>query len=179
MCAGLIPAPWQACGKWTDNLLKYGMLQARFFCNAMPWVDCTALRYHCTKMPDVDLCPEAFAEGRFPPGCTAKDFIRIEAGKRPVCFPPCFTSKPEASTLRQCWCKMPPCPQKCWSCDLHHWSAHVSYVMKSCCHYMVTVTEAKVHLWELCCTDWDKQCCHDCVERQWMHTCAGKPAGVE
>lgn len=52
--------------------------QARFFCNAMPWVDCTACRYHCTKMPDVDLCPEAFAEGRFPPGCSGKDFIRID-----------------------------------------------------------------------------------------------------
>lgn len=59
-------------------------LQARFFCNAMPWVDCTAVRYHCTKMPDVDLCADAYAEGRFPPGCTAKDFVRIEAGKRPV-----------------------------------------------------------------------------------------------
>lgn len=29
-------------------------------------------------MPDVDLCPEAFAEGRFPPGCSGKDFIRID-----------------------------------------------------------------------------------------------------
>jgi SWI/SNF related-matrix-associated actin-dependent regulator of chromatin subfamily C len=61
--------------------------QARFFCNAMPWMDCTQLRYHCTKMPDVDLCSQAFAEGRFPPGCTAKDFIRIEAGKPPVRVP--------------------------------------------------------------------------------------------
>ena len=60
------------------------VMQARFFCNAMPWVDCTALRYHCTKIPDVDLCPEAYAEGRFPPGCTAKDFIRIDAAKPPV-----------------------------------------------------------------------------------------------
>ena len=57
--------------------------QARFFCNAMPWVDCTALRYHCTRLPDVDLCPQAFAEGRFPPGCTAKDFIRMEPGTNP------------------------------------------------------------------------------------------------
>lgn len=57
---------------------------ARFFCNAMPWVDCTALRYHCTKFPDVDLCPQAFAEGRFPPGCTAKDFVRLEARDQPL-----------------------------------------------------------------------------------------------
>lgn len=55
--------------------------QVRFFCNARPWVDCTAKRYHCTKIPDVDLCPESFASGAFPPGCTAKDFILIEQGK--------------------------------------------------------------------------------------------------
>lgn len=29
-------------------------------------------------MADVDLCPQAFAEGRFPAGCTAKDFIRVD-----------------------------------------------------------------------------------------------------
>lgn len=29
----------------------------RIFCSAMPWVDCTRLRYHCTKLPDVNLCP--------------------------------------------------------------------------------------------------------------------------
>jgi SWI/SNF related-matrix-associated actin-dependent regulator of chromatin subfamily C len=58
-------------------------MQARFFCNAMPWVDCTPARYHCTRLPDVDLCPQAFAEGRFPPGCTAKDFVRLEAGAKP------------------------------------------------------------------------------------------------
>ena len=57
--------------------------QVRFFCNAMPWVDCTALRYHCTKLPDVDLCPEAFAQGRFPPGCTARDFIKIDGARPP------------------------------------------------------------------------------------------------
>ena len=58
-------------------------MQARFFCNAMPWVDCTALRYHCTKLPDVDLCPEAYAEGRFPPGCTARDFIKLDGARAP------------------------------------------------------------------------------------------------
>lgn len=46
----------------------------------MPWVDCTALRYHCTKAPGVDLCPQAYAEGRFPPGCSAADFVRLEGG---------------------------------------------------------------------------------------------------
>lgn len=51
----------------------------RYYCNAYPNVDCTDLRYHCTKVPDVDLCPRAFAEGRFPPGCAAKDFIRVAA----------------------------------------------------------------------------------------------------
>jgi len=46
-------------------------------------VDCTALRYHCTKVHGVDLCPQAFAEGRFPPGCSAADFIRLEGGADP------------------------------------------------------------------------------------------------
>ena len=61
-----------------------GGVQARFFCNAMPWVECTPLRYHCTKIPDVDLCPEAFADGRFPPGCTAADFICIDQSEMQV-----------------------------------------------------------------------------------------------
>lgn len=51
----------------------------QFYCNAMPWVDCTACRFHCSKLPDIDLCPQAFAEGRFPPGTCSKDFIKIDA----------------------------------------------------------------------------------------------------
>eukprot|EP00967_Tisochrysis_lutea_P136953 scaffold244981_cov19-Tisochrysis_lutea.AAC.1 len=35
-------------------------------------------RYHCTKHPDVNLCPEAFAKGQFPAGCSSKDFVRID-----------------------------------------------------------------------------------------------------
>jgi hypothetical protein len=53
--------------------------KAQFYCNAMPWVDCSELRYHCTRFPDIDLCPQAYAEGRFPPGCSAKDFVRIDS----------------------------------------------------------------------------------------------------
>ena len=45
----------------------------------MPWVDCTAVRYHCKALPKVDLCPRAFAEGRFPGGTSAKDFVRMLA----------------------------------------------------------------------------------------------------
>ena len=30
------------------------------------------------KYPDIDLCPKAYAEGRFPPGTAAKDFVKIE-----------------------------------------------------------------------------------------------------
>lgn len=44
----------------------------------MPSVECTKLRYHCTKLPDIDLYPQAYAEGRFPAGCSARDFIRID-----------------------------------------------------------------------------------------------------
>jgi len=51
----------------------------KYFCNAYPHIDCTALRYHCTKIPDVDICPLAYAEGRFPPGCSAKDFVKVTA----------------------------------------------------------------------------------------------------
>lgn len=54
-------------------------VKLQFFCNAMPWVDCTACRYHCTKYPDIDLCPAAFAAGRFPPGTCAKDFIKVDS----------------------------------------------------------------------------------------------------
>ncbi len=76
-------APPSRCARtaneWRTTTLPALAAQARFFCNAMPWVDCTAVRYHCTRMPDVDLCPEAFAEGRFPPGCSAADFVRIDA----------------------------------------------------------------------------------------------------
>ncbi|KAK9817370.1 hypothetical protein WJX74_007089 [Apatococcus lobatus] len=52
--------------------------QVRYFCNAMPWVECTACRYHCTKYPDVDLCPAAYADGHFPADCSSKDFVRID-----------------------------------------------------------------------------------------------------
>eukprot|EP00884_Botryococcus_braunii_P007967 jgi/Botrbrau1/17171/Bobra.0157s0063.1 len=58
--------------------LKAPVAQPKFFCNAMPWMECTQSRYHCVKEPDIDLCPQAFAEGRFPPGCSAKDFIKID-----------------------------------------------------------------------------------------------------
>jgi SWI/SNF related-matrix-associated actin-dependent regulator of chromatin subfamily C len=51
----------------------------RYFCDVHPYEDCTDLRYHCTKLPDVDICPAAFIEGRFPPGCSSKDFIRVAA----------------------------------------------------------------------------------------------------
>jgi len=51
----------------------------RYFCNVHPYEDITELRYHCTKVPDVDICPTAFIEGRFPPGCSSKDFIRVAA----------------------------------------------------------------------------------------------------
>lgn len=52
------------------------------YCSAMPWVECTALRYHCTKHPDINLCPAAYAEGRFPAGCSSRDFVRIDGSSR-------------------------------------------------------------------------------------------------
>ena len=53
---------WQAQQFWvrpSPLTARCARVQARFFCNAMPWVDCTQLRFHCTKLPDVDLCPQA------------------------------------------------------------------------------------------------------------------------
>ena len=50
-----------------------------YLCNIHPYENITAARYHCTRLPDVDICPEAYADGKFPPGCSAKDFIRVTA----------------------------------------------------------------------------------------------------
>jgi SWI/SNF related-matrix-associated actin-dependent regulator of chromatin subfamily C len=63
---------------WAELRPAHAGGKLQFFCNAMPWVNCTSCRYHCTKYPDIDLCPKAFAEGRFPPGTCAKDFIKID-----------------------------------------------------------------------------------------------------
>jgi SWI/SNF related-matrix-associated actin-dependent regulator of chromatin subfamily C len=50
----------------------------RVYCSAMPHVDCTELRFHCVRHPDVRLCPDAFVAGLFPPGTTARDFVRVD-----------------------------------------------------------------------------------------------------
>lgn len=52
------PSRRQSCD---PSLSKCSHAQAQYYCNAMPWVNCTELRYHCTKHPDVDLCPLAYA----------------------------------------------------------------------------------------------------------------------
>ncbi|KAA6426594.1 MAG: SWI SNF complex subunit SMARCC2 isoform 2 [Trebouxia sp. A1-2] len=49
--------------------------QVKYICNATG-EDCSACRYHCTRMPDVDLSPAAYADGKFPPGCSSKDFTQ-------------------------------------------------------------------------------------------------------
>jgi hypothetical protein len=43
--------------KGTEEGLNPSCL-TQIFCSAMPWVDCTRLRYHCTKLPDINLCPQ-------------------------------------------------------------------------------------------------------------------------
>eukprot|EP00775_Hariotina_reticulata_P005697 gene5697-5935_t len=71
-----------ACGgKGSDIGLNPSVL-CPVYCSAMPWVDCTMLRYHCTRYPDVNLCPAAFAEGRFPAGCSSRDFVRLDGTQR-------------------------------------------------------------------------------------------------
>lgn len=58
--------------------------QVKYLCNATG-EDCSACRYHCTRMPDVDLSPAAYADGKFPPGCSSKDFVRIDQAEFQVC----------------------------------------------------------------------------------------------
>eukprot|EP00887_Chlorella_sp_A99_P002369 scaffold10.g2369.t1 len=42
--------------------------------------ECSALRYHCTRQPDLDLCPTCYREGRgFGPALCGKDFARLTA----------------------------------------------------------------------------------------------------
>ena len=40
---------------------------------------CSARRYHCQKQADFDLCPDCFGDGKFGPGMTSADFIRMDA----------------------------------------------------------------------------------------------------
>jgi SWI/SNF related-matrix-associated actin-dependent regulator of chromatin subfamily C len=41
-------------------------------------VDCTASRYHCSKHPIVDLCPNCYLDGRFPSTLFTGDFLKLE-----------------------------------------------------------------------------------------------------
>lgn len=38
-------------------------------------------------MPDVDLSPAAYADGKFPPGCSSKDFVKIDSADFQVSLP--------------------------------------------------------------------------------------------
>jgi hypothetical protein len=71
-----------AYGKRSAEVGLRPSVTAKVYCSAMPWVECSALRYHCTKHPDINLCPAAYAEGRFPPGCASRDFVRLEGCSR-------------------------------------------------------------------------------------------------
>lgn len=66
----------------------------QIFCSAMPWVDCTRLRYHCTKLPDVNLCPQVGFEGRKREvgeqsklthvRCSTDDFMKLSTPANPI-----------------------------------------------------------------------------------------------
>ena len=73
--------------------LNLDVVQGRYFCTVMPEVECTELRYHCTKVLDLDLCPEAWANGQIPLGLTANDFVRIDR-------------KAEMVHCLKAWCKI-------------------------------------------------------------------------
>ena len=53
------------------------LLQARCVCWATGQ-DCTRLRFHCLLRPDIDLSPQAFADGKLPPGLLAQHFVRLD-----------------------------------------------------------------------------------------------------
>lgn len=44
-------------------------------------VDCTKSRYHSSKHPLIDLCPNCYLDGRFPSTMFSGDFLRLEAAK--------------------------------------------------------------------------------------------------
>jgi hypothetical protein len=71
-----------ACGRKGSDIGLNPSVLCPVYCSAMPWVDCTMLRYHCTRYPDINLCPTAFAEGRFPAGCSSRDFVRVDGCDR-------------------------------------------------------------------------------------------------
>lgn len=39
--------------------------------------DCSRMRYHCVANVDMELCPDCFANGRFPPTLSARDFEQL------------------------------------------------------------------------------------------------------
>ncbi len=82
-----------------QQVFKFLCAQVRYFCN-VTGEDCSACRYHCIKMPDVDLSPTAYADGKFPPGCSSTDFVRIDQADFQVCSlqTPCI-----AASLIHCW----------------------------------------------------------------------------
>jgi hypothetical protein len=64
------------------HVVLFVVPQLRYTC-AATGADCSAVRYRCTRRADVDLCPAAFAEGRFPAGTSARDFVRIDSADQP------------------------------------------------------------------------------------------------
>ena len=81
VCAPLLLAVIGSLG----SRVKVGAsTQVKYICNATG-EECSACRYHCTRMPDVDLSPAAYADGKFPPGCSSKDFVRIDQAELQVC----------------------------------------------------------------------------------------------
>jgi hypothetical protein len=40
--------------------------------------DATLHRYHCARVPDVDVCAECFSAGKLPPGLTSADFLKMD-----------------------------------------------------------------------------------------------------
>lgn len=80
--ADMLPERFTHQNHHQRHVMLFDVPQLRYTC-AATGADCTAVRYRCTRRADVDLCPAAFAEGRFPAGTCARDFVRIDAADQP------------------------------------------------------------------------------------------------
>ncbi|KAI8908566.1 SWIRM domain-containing protein [Gorgonomyces haynaldii] len=57
------------------------VVKQKFKCHTCG-VDCTAVRYHCTKKPDEDICQVCYKDGRFSSALYSGDFIKLNDGEK-------------------------------------------------------------------------------------------------
>lgn len=89
---------WVSGGRSSKSKLRHGTLSRQnilptgqiipqekgVFCAVRPWVDCTSDRYVCKSDESICICPDAFNNGEFPPGTSARDFTRCQNSNTPA-----------------------------------------------------------------------------------------------